>query len=169
MLLSRRLHDAASGDLLATIGSTAFLRGDGGFGGRSDGAPKPHPMPTDRPADLTLDFATRPEQALIYRLSGDYNPLHVDPEVAVAGGFPAPILHGLCTYGIAGRAAVKGLCGGDPARLKRLDVRFSSPVYPGETLRVEIWREGAGQASLRVRVVERDLVVLQNGLVEYEA
>ena len=166
---TRQIADTATGELIASVRSASFLRGDGGFGGSSEGAPKPHPLPLDRAPDEVVDFAVAAEQALLYRLSGDYNPLHADPRVAAAAGFPVPILHGLCTYGFAGRAALKALCGNQPARLKRFDVRFSSPVYPGETLRVEIWREQPGRASLRARVVERDLIVLQNGLVEYAA
>ena len=111
---------------------------------------------------------TRPEQALIYRLSGDYNPLHIDPAVAVQGGFERPILHGLATYGVAGRAVLKTVCGDRPDSLRRFDVRFSSPVYPGESLDIAIWREGKGRAALRARAVERDVVVLQNGYIEYE-
>ena len=104
---------------------------------------------------------------MIYRLSGDYNPLHIDPEVAKVGGFDRPILHGLATFGVAGRAVLAALCGNDASRLKRLDARFASPVYPGETIRTEIWRESEGVASYRASVVERDLVVLNNGYVEY--
>ncbi|ACJ00214.1 MaoC/PaaZ C-terminal domain-containing protein [Rhodospirillum centenum] len=168
VLYTRRdIRDAATGELLATVGQSAFLRGDGGFGGKADGAPKPHPVPDDRPPDLTLDLPTRPEQALIYRLSGDWNPLHVDPGVAALARFSRPILHGLCTYGVAGRAVLRLLCGNDPARLRRLDGRFSAPVFPGETIRTEIWHEGPGRAALRARVVERDLVVLTNGVVEW--
>ena len=167
MLLSRRLFDAASGDLLATVGSTVFMRGDGGFGGRSEGAPKPHPVPADRPPDLTLDLPTRAEQALIYRLSGDLNPLHVDPALARAAGFDRPILHGLCSYGIAGRALLTLLCADDPARLKRLDLRFASPAYPGETIRTELWLETPGRAAFRARVLERDQLILNNGLAEF--
>jgi acyl dehydratase len=106
---------------------------------------------------------------LIYRLSGDYNPLHIDPQVAASAGFARPILHGLCTYGIAGYAVLKSLCANEPNRLRRLDVRFSAPVYPGETIRTEIWDEGGGRASFRSRAIERDVIVLNNGLAEYLA
>src|SRR5688500_370416 len=105
LYMTRKLFDSASGDLLVTLGIVSFLRGDGGFGGKSDGAPKPRPVPNERPADMTLELPSTLNQALIYRLSGDYNPLHIDPEVA--GGFDRPILHGLCHYGMAGRALVK--------------------------------------------------------------
>jgi len=128
---------------------------------------KPIRSAGERPADLACDLPTLPQAALIYRLSGDYNPLHADPSVAASIGFKQPILHGLCTYGVAGHAILKTLCGYDSTRLRRLDVRFSAPVYPGETIRTEIWNEGAGRASFRARVVERDVMVLNNGVVEY--
>jgi acyl dehydratase len=161
----RRLY-GPRGDHLATLGAALFMRGDGGFGGMSEGQPKPHPVP-DRLPDLTRDIATTENQALIYRLSGDLNPLHIDPAVATAAGFPRPILHGLCTYGIAGRAVLALLCDNDPARLKRLDVRFSSPVFPGETIRTDVWKEADGRAAFRCTVVEREVVVLNNGYSEY--
>ena len=167
MYLTRRLFDAANGEPLMSVGSSCFMRGNGGFGGKSDGAPKPHPVPADRLPELALDLVTRPEQAVIYRLSGDYNPLHIDPAVARSASFDRPIVHGLCTYGVAGRALLKLLCDNDPVRLRRLDARFASPVFPGETIRTEVWREGGGRAAFRARVVERDVVVLNNGLVEY--
>lgn len=169
MYLSRRIVDADTGDLLSTVGFSCFLRGNGGFGGRSEGAPVPHRIPDDRPPDASLDLLTRPEQAAIYRLSGDLNPLHIDPGVSALGGFDRPILHGMCSYGVAGRAVLKVLCGNDPARLRRLDVRFATPVYPGETLRTEIWRESDGRAAFRVRVVERDVIALNNGYAEFLA
>jgi acyl dehydratase len=100
-------------------------------------------------------------------LSGDYNPLHIDPAVARTAGFPKPILHGLGTYGVAGHALLKTLCGYDPGRLRRMDVRFSAVVFPGETIRTEIWRTAPGKASFRCRVLERDATVLNNGYAEY--
>lgn len=162
----REISDADSGEPLASLVAAVFMRGNGGFGGGSEGAPKPHPIP-DRAADAVLDLATRPELAYTYRLSGDYNPLHVDPAVAAAAGFPKPIFHGLGTYGVAGRALLKLLCDNDPARLRAMNCRFASPVFPGETIRTEIWREGAGQAAFRCSVPERELVVLNNGYAEY--
>lgn len=163
-LVERMIHDEA-GTLLATVRATTFLRGDGGFGGSADGAPIPHPLP-DRAPDATVTLATGLNQALIYRLSGDTNPLHIDPKVARAAGFDAPILHGLASYGIAGRAILAHACANDPARLRRIDVRFSAPVFPGETIATDIWDEGGGTLAFRARVVERDRVVMTNGLAE---
>jgi acyl dehydratase len=169
LIYSRRdLYDQPSGELLCSLSSTSFCRAEGGFGGPSGPTRAPHELPARAP-DLSCDLPTLPQAALIYRLSGDYNPLHADPAVAAAAGFKQPILHGLCTYGVAGHAILKTLCGYDPTRLRRLDVRFSSPVYPGETIRTEIWNEGPGRAGFRSRVVERDTVVLNNGLAEYVA
>lgn len=108
------------------------------------------------------DLATLPQAALIYRLSGDDNPLHADPAVARAAGFPRPILHGLCSFGVAGRAVLKSCCGNDAARLKTMRVRFSAPVFPGETIRTELWRDGA-LVSFRARALERDVVILDHG------
>lgn len=164
LLSERQVIDQASGDLLATVSSTSFLRGDGGSGFSTGPAPVPHALP-ERAPDATLDLPTARNAALIYRLSGDFNPLHADPKVAASAGFPRPILHGLCTYGVAGRALLKLCCGNEPARLKRMDLRFSAPVYPGETIRTEIWREGHA-VSFRAKAVERDLVVLNNGYAE---
>lgn len=104
-----------------------------------------------------------PSAALIYRLSGDYNPLHADPEVARKAGFDKPILHGLCTFGVVCRALVELCCDGDAKRLVKVQVRFSSPVYPGETIVTEVWNEGDGTLSFRAKVAERDIVVINNG------
>lgn len=164
LLSERQVIEQASGDLLATVSSTSFLRGDGGTGFSTGPAPVPHALP-ERAPDAALDLPTAPNAALIYRLSGDFNPLHADPKVAAGAGFPRPILHGLCTYGVAGRALLKLCCGNDPAKLRRMDLRFSAPVFPGETIRTEIWQEG-GRISFRAKAVERDLVVLNNGYAE---
>lgn len=167
LIYSRRdLFDRASGELLSSVLSTSFCRNDGGFGGPSGPVHAPHAVP-DRAPDLQVDLPTQPQAALVYRLSGDYNPLHADPAVAETAGFKAPILHGLCTYGVACHAIVKTLLGYEASRLKQFDVRFTSPVYPGETIRTEIWRESDQQASFRCRVVERDVVVLNNGLARF--
>jgi acyl dehydratase len=164
VLTERTVVDKASGALVATLRQTTFCRGDGGFGGPPREAPAPHQLP-ERTPDLVCDLPTRPEAALVYRLSGDPNPLHVDPDVAKAAGFPRPILHGLATFGIAGHALLRSLCDYDPARLTGLAGRFSAPVFPGETIRTEIWRDGA-VASFRARVVERDIVAINNGRAE---
>ena len=167
----RKIFDAAADELIAEVNHTFFLRGDGGFAGGSTGgnpapAPTPRAVPTREP-DAVDQVETRPEQALIYRLSGDYNPLHASPQIASQAGFPKPIMHGLASFGAVGAIATAALCGGDPAKLKRLDARFSSPVFPGETLRVELWKEQAGIAMFQVSVVEREVVVLKNGYAEY--
>jgi acyl dehydratase len=167
MYMTRKLFDAASSELLITMGTVSFLRGDGGFGGKSEGAPKPRPAPSDRPPDLVAKLPVASNQALIYRLAGDYNPLHIDPEVARSAGFDRPILHGLAAYGMVGRALIKVLCDDDPARLRRLDVRFTSPVYPGEPLHVEIWKMGSGDAAFRLLATDRKVVVEDFGRVEY--
>ncbi|TDR90002.1 MaoC/PaaZ C-terminal domain-containing protein [Enterovirga rhinocerotis] len=162
VLSERTLHDKDSGDLFCRMASTTFLRGDGGFGGPSGPTKAPHPIP-DRKPDLEVATPTLPQAALIYRLSGDWNPLHADPDVAKAGGFDRPILHGLCTFGIAGYAVLTGAADGDPDRLASLAVRFSAPVMPGETIVTEIWHEDDGVLAFRSRVRERGLVVLNNG------
>jgi acyl dehydratase len=154
----KRLTDAATGTLLAVSRSTTFLRGDGGFGGPTGPVPAPHAMP-ERAADFTIDLPTRPEQALLYRLNGDDNPLHADPALAAKAGFPRPILHGLCTFGVVGHALLRGLLSYDAGRVRSMAARFTAPVYPGETIRTEIWHDG----SFRARVVERDVIVINNG------
>ena len=162
LLYSERvILDAATGTKLATLEQTTFLRGDGGFGGPSGPVKKPAPEPEGAP-DLVLDLPTRPEMALLYRLNGDHNPLHSSPAVAAKAGFPRPILHGLATFGLVGRALLRAVCEGDPARVGRMDCRFSAPVVPGETIRTEIWRTATG-AAFRARAVERDVVVVGNG------
>lgn len=162
--IERTIEDARTGELIATLNSTSFLRGDGGFGGPTGPTPAPHKLP-ERAPDKVCDLPTAPGQALIYRLSGDYNPLHADPDVAATAGFKQPILHGLCSLGVAGHAVLKTYCDYDPTRLAALKLRFSSPVYPGETIRTEMWSDGKN-ISFRARVVERDKVVLDNGLAE---
>lgn len=162
LVLRRTLSDASTGEEIAIIRQSVFFRADGGFGGPTD-APKPRAVPDSAP-ERTVMLGTRPEQALLYRLSGDRFPLHVDPAFARAGGFPGPILHGLCTYAIAGRAVAAGFCDGEGARLRRLDARFSAPVFPGETIETDLWRLGAGEASFRCRVGDR--IVINNGYAQ---
>jgi acyl dehydratase len=162
----RVVTDQATGERIATATQTTFCRGDGGFGGPPREAPGVHALP-ERAPDHVCDLATRPETALIYRLNGDPNPLHVDPAVAKAAGFPRPILHGLATFGVAGHAILKTVCGYDPARLTAIAGRFSAPVFPGETIRTEMWRDGS-VVSFRARVVERDVIALNNGRAEVQ-
>jgi acyl dehydratase len=164
---TRKVYERSSGDLLATVRQGSFLRGNGGQGGLSSGAPKPHGLPTEREPDVTIVLQTRPEQALLYRLSGDYNPLHADPLVATRSGFRGPILHGLATYGVVCRALLEAVCGDDATRMTRIDVRFTSPVYPGDAITTDVWKEGDGTASFRARVAERDVLIINNGYAEY--
>ncbi len=127
----REISDKASGRLLATLKQTTFCRGDGGFGGPKRETPPPHALPQRAP-DIVCDLPTRPEMALIYRLSGDTNALHADPDFAKAAGFPRPVLHGLATFGVAGHALLKVVCGYDPARLTAMAGRFSAPCSPAK-------------------------------------
>lgn len=150
-----------TGERLAVVEGTGFYRGDGGRGGTGGIAPAPHPIP-DRAPDQVVAIETRPNQALLYRLCGDRNPLHADPTFARAAGFQMPILHGLCSYGIACRAVIQAYCLDAPERIRSFDVRFSAPVYPGETIIAELWRDG-NVVSYRCRVKERDILVLNNG------
>jgi len=163
LVQERVTREAASGEKLFTIVSSIFARGDGGFGGSPEGGPTLHSIP-ERAPDLVQECGTRPDQALLYALSGDRNPLHRDPNFAKLVGFPKPILHGLCSYGTACRAVLSALAQYRPERIKQFDVRFSKPVFPGETLVVEMWQDG-GTISYRASVKERPgTVVLNNGL-----
>lgn len=164
MYTEKQLTDAPSGELLATCRSTTFCRGDGGFsGGRGADHPPAPPTPTpDSPPDLSVHLLTRPESALIYRLSGDYNPLHSDPRVAKAAGFDRPILHGLASYGAACRGILAACCGHDPSRLESIGVRFSAPAFPGDQIVLDIWKQ-AGGAAFRARVPARDVTILSHG------
>ncbi len=158
------VRDKTSGEVICTLTSTTFCRADGGFGGPDGPLSTPHRIP-DAPAQHVCDLATLPQAALIYRLSGDYNPLHADPAYAKKAGFKMPILHGRCTFSIAGHAILKTLCGYDPARLVSMQGRFSAPVYPGETIRTEMWRD-ANVVSFRASVPARRVTVLNNGKAE---
>ncbi len=135
--------DAASGELRFASMSSLFVRGEGGFGGDRGPSPGSGPMPAGEPDDV-VTYTVRPDQALLYRLSGDRNPLHSDPEFAKRAGFDRPILHGLCTYGFTGRALLHSVCGSDPARFRSMAGRFSRPTYPGDTLTISIWNDGDG-------------------------
>ena len=163
ILAERILRDAADGAAIATVLQTTFCRGDGGFGGPPRPQAAPHAVPQREP-DRVCDMVTTPDAALIYRLSGDLNPLHADPALAREAGFPKPILHGLATFGVAGHAILRELCGYDPARLRSIQGRFSAPVFPGETIRLELWDDGI--ISFRARVVARDVIAINNGRAE---
>lgn len=165
LLSERTISDKMTGHLLATVGHTAFCRADGGFGGPPRSPPQPHRLPARAP-DLVCSVPTTPQAALVYRLSVDRNPLHVDPAVARAAGFSRPILHGLATYGAAGYALLKSLCGNNPSRVRRMDCRFIAPAYPGETFATDIWVDG-DVASFQTRAVERNVVVISNGRFDF--
>jgi acyl dehydratase len=162
--VERRVLDRATSAPLCTIMQTMFCRGDGGFGGPQRALPPPHQVP-ERAPDAICDIPTLPQTALLYRLNGDWNPLHADPAVARKAGFEKPILHGLATYGIAAYAIIKTLCANDGARVASIFGRFTAAVYPGETLRTEMWVDGL-IVSYRVRSLERDVVAINNGRVE---
>ena len=156
--------DAATGEPMVTTRSGTFIRGEGGFGG-DRGTSTPWQLP-DRAPDYKVTQQTRPEQALLYRLSGDRNPLHTDPVFAGRGGFSRPILHGLCTYGITGRVLLHELCGSDPARFASMSGRFSSPVLPGESLVVSIWAADDGTAQFQT-AKQDGTVVIDRGTVTF--
>lgn len=161
VVCERLISDAATGLPLCTSRYTMFCRGDGGFGGPPRTLPSPHPIP-DRTPDVVCDLPTLPQTALMYRLNGDMNPLHADPQIARKAGFDRPVLHGLATFGIACHALLRGVCDYDPTRLKAMAGRFTAPVFPGETLRTRMWRE-SGNCCFTVEVLERNLVAINNG------
>lgn len=164
LLTETEVRGKANGDLICTLTSTTFCRKDGGFGGPS-GPQKPlHAIP-ERAPDKICDIATLPQAALIYRLSGDYNPLHAEPAYAARAGYKQPILHGRATFSVAGHALLKTCCGYDAAKFKSMEGRFSSPVYPGETIRTEMWIAGA-EVTFRATVPARGVTVLNNGRAE---
>jgi len=146
---------------LFTVGSTVIARGDGGFGGSSGKGPPPHRAPQREP-DLSCSIGTRVDQALLFRLNGDRNPLHADPRTARAAGFDVPILHGLCTYGVACYAILQTICDYDQTLITGFDARFSAPVMPGDTIRTDMWQDG-NVVSFRCTAIERDTMVLRNG------
>lgn len=143
-----------------------YARGEGGFGGES-GPPAGNQAP-DRAPDISVESKTMPNQALIYRLSGDKNPLHVDPEYAAMGGFDKPILHGLCSYGIVCKAAVDHAIGGDTAKVARYQARFAGVVFPGETIVTSLWNEG-GKILIAAKTKERGTPVISNAAITLRA
>ncbi len=155
--------DAATGAPLWSTETSMFIRGEGGWG--RDRGPSNEPFDPGRPADHVVSYQTRPDQALLYRLNGDRNPLHADPQFAQMAGFPKPILHGLCTFGFTGRALLHTLCGSDPARFKHMGVRFSSPVMPGDQLDVHIWVSGS-TANFITKV--GDTTVIDGGILQFD-
>jgi acyl dehydratase len=161
LYLEKTLREKSTGDTVSTVTSTYVLRGDGGCGGTAAEAPPVHEIPDALPTG-SLALATLPQAGLIYRLSGDYNPIHASPEIARKAGFERPILHGLCTLGVATRALLQACCGDVPERLRKVVLRFSSPVYPGETILTQFWKDANG-VSFRATAVERKVVVLNNG------
>jgi acyl dehydratase len=158
-----------TGETLFELRGSLVIRGSGGFGGvEGDTAPSVH-APDDAP-DIEISYQTREDQALTYRLSGDYNPLHSDPWFATdLAGFPRPILHGLCSYGFTGRALLHGLCDGDPTKFRSMDSRFSSPVFPGEKLTVQMWRDGhqAIYRTVAQQGMAEERIVIDNGLCTF--
>lgn len=170
VMVRARGSDPKTSEPVAETLATLVIRGAGGFGGAKGQRP-PAPEIPDRQPDSRTAYPTREDQALIYRLSGDRNPLHSDPWFAALAGFPRPILHGLCSYGFAGRALVAELGGGDAARVTAISARFTDPVFPGETLTTSIWRTAAGRAVFRTEAAAPDgtgaRVVLDDGAVEY--
>ena len=156
--------DAATGRPLFSAGTGLFIRGEGGFGGDRGPSASDDPMP-DRAPDEVVTYATRTDQALLYRLSGDRNPLHSDPAFAKRAGFDRPILHGLCTYGFTGRALLHALCGSDPLRFGSMYGRFSRPTFPGDTLAVSMWVDGS---TARFRTENQDgIVVIDAGRCQF--
>ena len=154
-----------TGEPLFSTRSSVFIAGEGGFGG-DRGPSGPANVPPEREPDHEVTYQTRPDQALTYRLNGDRNPLHSDKSFSDIGGFPKPILHGLCTYGFTGRALLHSLCGGDPAKFRHMEARFASPVLPGDALTVRMWNTGDGEAVFTTSV--GDKVVISAGLCKFD-
>ncbi len=157
--------DRADGRPLFTNVSSAFIRGEGGWGG-DRGPSGPQNLPPERAPDHLVTYQTSPDQALLYRLSGDRNPLHSDPSFAAMGGFDRPILHGLCSYGFTGRALLHTLCASDASRFRHVEARFASPVLPGDALTIAMWNVGEGTALFTTSVGDR--AVIDQGLVRFD-
>ncbi len=164
IVTDRVVRNVETGDDLLTLITTVLARGDGGFGSERKSSPKTDLIPSREP-DKVCDLPTLPQQALLYRLSGDFNPLHASPSVAKQVGYKAPILHGLCTMGVATHALLKECTDYDPDRFKHMRLKFSAPVYPGETIRTEIWQDG-NEIAFRCKSVEQDKVIINNGYLK---
>ena len=164
VILEAQAKDEADGQPLYTNRISLFIRGEGGFGG--DSGPKVGNAAPERAPDGVVERKTLPQQALIYRLSGDKNPLHADPEFAKLGGFDTPIIHGLCSYGIACKAIVDEVLGGDVAQVARYQARFAGVAFPGETYRISYWKDGAKRILLEAASVERDAKIISNAVIE---
>lgn len=167
LLTTRRdIFDVTTSELIASTRATILCRSDGHFGGGDPVVSAVRQVPQGSP-DVTCVLPSFGQSALIYRLSGDYNPLHADIRVAQSAGFERPILHGLCTFGMVGHAALRALCAYDPSRLKKLKLRFSAPFYPGERLKISFWLLGSGSAAVQCQSEESGVTVIQHGVVEY--
>jgi acyl dehydratase len=164
VILESTANNEADGKPLFTNRFSLFIRGEGGFGG--DSGPKAGNVAPQRAPDGVVERKTLEQQALIYRLSGDKNPLHADPDFAKMGGFDKPIIHGLCSYGIACKAIVDGVLGGDVTRVARYQARFASPGFPGETYRINYWKDGASRILLEAESVERNVKMITNAVIE---
>jgi acyl dehydratase len=164
VILETEAKDEATGQPLWTNRYSMFIRGEGGFGG--DSGPKVGNAAPERAPDGVIERKTLPQQALIYRLSGDKNPLHADPEFAKLGGFDTPIIHGLCSYGIACKAIVDEVLGGDVAQVARYQARFAGVAFPGETYRIKYWKDGAKRILLEAESVERNAKIISNAVIE---
>jgi acyl dehydratase len=162
VMLENEVFEKGSGEKLYTTRMGAFLRGEGGFGGPS--GPKAGNEPPERAPDGVIETPTLPQQALLYRLSGDKNPLHADPEFAKMAGFDKPIIHGLCSYGIVCKAIVDGVLGGDPTKVARYQVRFRGVGFPGETYLTSYWQED-DRIVVSVQSKERDAPIISNAAV----
>ena len=167
IILNTRDLTAKDGTLVATVDSSTFARKHGGFGGRVTETPPPPPVP-QTPPQIVCDLPTPTNLALLYRLTGDENPLHADPERAKVASFDRPILHGAASFGIAAHAVLRSVADYRPERLASIEARFSKPVFPGETIRTEIWPQGE-RIAFQCRVAARDAIVLSNGLATLRA
>lgn len=162
------VRNATTGEAVATLTSSSFCLDEGGCGATAAGGPiERHTIPARAP-DASCDLTTLPQAALIYRLSGDWNPLHAEPAVARAAGFDRPLLHGRCTFGVAGHAILRMACDYDPTRLRSMTARFTAPVLPGEVLRTQLWHVPGG-AVFRTAVVGRNVTALDNGFAAFAA